>query len=305
MSKEEKVKALREELRIGRANQASANGGDPESNGGRDGHEKRTTFQDAGGSIATIAPIDLRHENGSARGNAGIASDQGGTGYDQRSPKRSIIRARPHRGRPGGSDSSTAASAETTQPVKQPEPRIIGNLEATGPTFPRTPDPPEATLSGQPETAAERRARKKREARVAARAAGKQAITLPELPKITQGKKLSVGEAKELTEPFMAAMTDNFRYLDTYLWSRQEKAGKSTHERPVWSDLDTEEVEALTRVMMRFGQHNAAAAATVRGVVEGQDYLTVGAIMVPRIGETVRIMRETSMPKQPRVRAVT
>jgi len=90
--------------------------------------------------------------------------------------------------------------------------------------------------------------------------------------------------------------------MDQYLWNRQEKAGKPSGEAPVWTNLDDEEIAALTRVMMRFGQHNAAAAAVVRGAIEAHDYVDVGMIFVPRIQKTVEIIRETNVPKPPRIR---
>lgn len=96
-------------------------------------------------------------------------------------------------------------------------------------------------------------------------------------------------------------MSDYFQYMDQFLWTRYAKVGKPT-DQPIWSNLDQEEIDALTRVMMRFGQHNAAAAATVRGVVEGRDYMTVGMIFVPRVTATVEAIRETAQPRAPRER---
>jgi hypothetical protein len=121
-------------------------------------------------------------------------------------------------------------------------------------------------------------------------------------PLLPQGRKLSATEANALTSPFAESMEDYFKYMDQYLWNRQEKAGKPTGEQPVWTNLDEEEIQALTRVMMRFGQHNEAAAAMVRGAIEMRDYVDVGMIFVPRVQKTVDIIRETRVPKPPRVR---
>jgi len=121
-------------------------------------------------------------------------------------------------------------------------------------------------------------------------------------PLLPQGRKLSATEANTLTPVFSDSMESYFKYMDEYLWARQEKAGKSSREAPVWTDIDEEEIAALTRVMMRFGQHNEAAAAVVRGAIELRDYVDVGVVFAPRIQKTVEIIRETQIPKPPRVR---
>jgi hypothetical protein len=131
-------------------------------------------------------------------------------------------------------------------------------------------------------------------------APAKPAAKIPFMP---QGKKLTVQEIEQVKGPFADSMEAYFRYMDQFLWTRQEKAGKPTGDAPVWSNLDEEEIAALTRVMMRFGQHNEAAAVTVRGIIEGRDYIDVGMIFIPRVQQTVQIMRETAQPKQPRRKA--
>jgi hypothetical protein len=146
--------------------------------------------------------------------------------------------------------------------------------------------------------------------RLAARAArenaklesGKQPLPSAKIPFIPQGKKLSATEANTLNDPFIVAMTGNFEDLDTYLWTRQAKAGKSTGEQPIWTNLDEEELAAMTRVMMRWGQHNEIVAAGVRGVIESRDYIVVGTLFVPRVQKTVEIVRDTRLPKQPRIK---
>jgi hypothetical protein len=122
------------------------------------------------------------------------------------------------------------------------------------------------------------------------------------IPFLPQGRKLSVQEVETIQKPFADSLESYFGYMDQYLWARQEKAGKSTGQAPIWGNLDDEEIAALTRVMMRFGQHNEVAAATVRGLVEGRDYVDAGMIFGPRLAMSRQIYIETQPPKQPRVR---
>lgn len=120
------------------------------------------------------------------------------------------------------------------------------------------------------------------------------------IPKMPKGKTLTAKEAQDLAEPFLSALENDFHTLDTYLWSRQKLAGKDTDEQPVWSDLDEEECQALTAILLKWGQKNAGVATVVRSVVDMSDYVVVGTIFVPRIKRTVEIMRETRIPRQRR-----
>jgi len=157
------------------------------------------------------------------------------------------------------------------------------------------------------ETERERRARKERERRAKAReekglppvAASPPVERKPLLP---QGRKLSATEANTLSPEFVSSMEDYFEYMDRFLWTREEKAGKPSGQRPVWSDIDDEELAALTRVMMRWGQHNEIVAGAVRGAIELHDYTDVGVVMIPRAMKTVEIIRETRVSKPPRQR---
>ena len=115
-----------------------------------------------------------------------------------------------------------------------------------------------------------------------------------------KGKTLSAKEAQDLAEPFLSALENDFHTMDVYLWSRQKLAGKDTDDQPVWSDLDEEECQALTSILLKWGQKNAAAATIVRSVVDMSDYVVVGSIFLPRINQTVKIMRETHVPRQRR-----
>ncbi len=110
------------------------------------------------------------------------------------------------------------------------------------------------------------------------------------------GKLMSKQEAEEIQEPLQEAFKGNFHDLDRYLWERQKAVGIDSNEQPVWGDLDTEENEALAKVLLRWSQRNAAVATTTRAIVESRDYIQVGTIFAPRIKRTVAIMRETRKP---------
>jgi hypothetical protein len=172
----------------------------------------------------------------------------------------------------------------------------------------RKPDPPEATIGIPVEESKRDRENRLRREREAIKRAARGLPPVAEKPiaekkpLLPQGRKLSATEANQLSPIFGESMESYFQYMDQYLWARQEKAGKSTREAPVWTNIDDEEIAALTRVMMRFGQHNEAAAAVVRGAIELRDYVDVGVVFAPRIQKTVEIIRETHVPKAPRQR---
>jgi hypothetical protein len=114
---------------------------------------------------------------------------------------------------------------------------------------------------------------------------------------------LSEAEQRELQETLPAALEDDFRYLDEYLWSRQRAVASdpdSLDERPVWSDLDEDEIAALTRILLRSGRHNPTMAAIARGAVNSRDYIVTVAIVAPRVKRTFDIVRRTHRPPKKR-----
>lgn len=114
------------------------------------------------------------------------------------------------------------------------------------------------------------------------------------------GSILSKREAEERAESFVSALENDFQALDQYLWYRQKTVGIETNNQPIWSDLDSEEIEKISGIMLRWGQRNAAAAAAVRGVSESGDYIAVASIFVPRVRNTVDIVRKTRKPRPKR-----
>lgn len=296
----EKARAMREELRNGRNNKASGAGQDSIPNGGSDDFAGGTTLQNAGRSTSVVESIDNRHETGSTPGHGGTTTDKRDSGNDQRSPKRSIIRSRRGRGRSREGDLGTAPSPTTTEPIQS---TTIGNIEATGPLPARLPDQPIEELPEPRKRDRRGYISPSRQAAKTARENSKlEQVPLVEkkVPFLPQGKKLSATEAETLSTPFSDSIEDYCKYMDQYLWSRETKAGKPSGERPVWSNLDDEELAAFTRVMMRTGQKNQLAAAAVRGVVESRDYLIAAMIFGPRIAITRQIIADTQIEKPPR-----
>lgn len=289
---QERAQQLREELRNGRASTSRPDSGAITPNGGSDDSPLGTTLQDARGSVEFVQTSDTGHENGDQPGGTGVGLDEGTTGDSPRSTQRSIIRPRRERRRPGQSNPGALASATPAESVLTTGPIEVGNLVADG--FVPTREEKE-----KPKRDRRGYINPKRKAQMEEREARKTEEKKPFLP---QGKKLSAQEATILAPQFSDTMTDYFQYIDQYLWTREELAGKSSGQRPIWSDLDQEEMEALTRVFMKFGQNNPAAAVVVRGVVESRDYLTAAFLFGPRIEKTRQILVETHVPKQPRGR---
>lgn len=111
---------------------------------------------------------------------------------------------------------------------------------------------------------------------------------------IPEGRVLSEREAKELYEPLIEAIKDDFHYLDELLWLRCPQLD----QRDIWGDVDDEETATLTKLLLKRGQKSPATAAVVRGMIDSHDYVVVGALFVPRIQATVKALREA--PPRPK-----
>lgn len=114
------------------------------------------------------------------------------------------------------------------------------------------------------------------------------------LPWFREGETLSEREATALYDPLIAALSDYMDYMDEYIWYRTQDAAKE----PVWSNYDEDEVGAIARLLIKRGKRSAAAATVVRGIVNGDDYITATVFVVPRIVESQRRLR--AAPKRER-----
>jgi hypothetical protein len=293
--KQEKVTALRGALRDGRNSTAVSDASASADTDGRDDDTTfRTAFQDAG-----------REGTGPTRNSNEIAGNDRQFGSNRRSTQAKSKRSGRTNRRSGESDSSTTSPAATTDSTDE---RTIGRLVTDEVIKERlNPDKPQGSFSTQAPTQPagkggwpKGKPRKPKDGQAAAGGQQGQQETGFKIPLIRKGNVLSPKEVAELTEPFSHALESDFQALDTYLWSRQKSVGQDTHEQPVWTDVDTEELEALTRIMLRWGQHNETAATVVRGVIDASDYVEVGTVFVPRLKRTVDIMRETRKPRAKR-----
>jgi hypothetical protein len=293
IEKQEKIKALRGTLRDGRNSTAVSDAGaSADADNGNNDTAFRSAFSDAG-----------REGTGPARDSNETTADNRQPGSNGRSPKTSPKRSGRNNGRPGkdsSGDVSPAAAADST------DERVIGRLVTDEIIKERlNPDKPQGSFSTQAPTQPtgkggwpKGKPRKPKDGQAATGGQQENGFKIPSI--IRKGNTLSAKEVAELNEPFINAMESNFNALDTYLWSRQKAVGIDTHEQPIWTDIDAEELEALTRIMLRWGQHNETAATVVRGVIDASDYVAVGTVFVPRIKRTVEIMRETRKPRAKR-----
>lgn len=120
------------------------------------------------------------------------------------------------------------------------------------------------------------------------------------VPDFGKGMVLTKSEVAEYQESLTAALESDFEAIDQYLWHRQKSKGIDTNEQPIWSDLDEEEAEKLTKLMLRWGQRNPVAASVTRGIVESSDYIAAASIFVPRVKRSVEIYKATRTPRAKR-----
>lgn len=115
------------------------------------------------------------------------------------------------------------------------------------------------------------------------------------LPKFKEGSTLTIAEAKALEEPLLSALESDFYYLDQYIWYRTQDPTQA----PIWSDMDNEDLQVLTGILLKRGQKSAATAATVRAIVNGSTYVDVAMLMGPRFVRTVQVLK--AAPKKKRM----
>lgn len=265
------VAALRERLKNGRVNQTGGNAG-----GNDQDHDQSpgATFQDAG------------REVGSLERNITITQkDDGRSGNNQRGADKKPGRGGPTGGRSGEDNSGAPAIAASGAAG-----RVLGNLETDDAIPPRKADPdrPDGFFAVEPGKKAAK-----------GKASSPQATITDSLKKglpwFQGGKLLGKLEAEQLADPLAKALLSDFDYIDQAIWGyTQDEA-----QRQLWSDIDEKECAILARVMTKRGQRSPSAAAAVRGLVESQDYIDVGMIVIPRIHQTVKRVREAPKRERP------
>jgi hypothetical protein len=115
------------------------------------------------------------------------------------------------------------------------------------------------------------------------------------LPTFKEGTTLSITEAKALEGPLLSALESDFYYLDQYIWYRTQDPTQA----PIWSDMDNEDLQVLTSILLKRGQKSPATAATVRAIVNGSTYVDVGMLMVPRFMKTVQVLKAAPKRQRP------
>jgi hypothetical protein len=104
---------------------------------------------------------------------------------------------------------------------------------------------------------------------------------------------LTEKEAEEYKKPLMSALQSYGEYYDKYIRWRTNQPNMPD----IWGNLADIEVEALANIAIRRGMKSAYAAETIRNAVNGEDYISVGVMFVPRIMATVEEMKKVP-PKQ-------
>ena len=104
----------------------------------------------------------------------------------------------------------------------------------------------------------------------------------------TGGSRLTKQEAKELKEPLIEALTDEFQTFDRMLWGY----ANDPLEQPIWSDMTEREMESLVNTFLSLGQKSPSVATVARGAVDIQDYIVAGVIAVPRLKKTMDVVRQ-------------
>ena len=107
------------------------------------------------------------------------------------------------------------------------------------------------------------------------------------------GKTLTEREAKELKEPLIAAIEDEFKLIDRLIWSYTG----DPIQQPIWSDLSDKEIDSLTGILLKLGQKSPVVATVARTAVDGSDYVVTGMVLAPRFQQTVDVVRKARKQK--------
>ena len=279
MENDDAIKQLRDNLRNGRTIQADT---DTDSDYTDNDHASRTTIQDARGttrnttSDGRLSQVSAKISRDNKRGDDEESIRIGQT--TRRSSNNHIISSTPlSDGRQPGTGQIAAGNFVATD--GDTEQSRFASFITENPT---------ASLRtiGEKLGFSKDKAKKLRDSW--------QAIN-PSQPKQQKSPppQLSKKELDEKKEILKSSLESDFQYIDEYLWSREEKAGKSTDRMPVWSDMDDEELDRVCTVLTRWSQKNKAVAVTVNAINDSADYIAVGMAFGPRFKRTVDKVRET------------
>lgn len=276
-----KIKELREKLASGRADTASANAdGNNETVPRAYGSGLQALFGSSRESSSDIRNVggDSRsvgdHERGAPQVLIGERPGAYGYGNDHSSPDGTAAKTRAS-GRLVAEDEIKPRKEETSSVTTQPQRKGRAAKGKTG-------------VSASSATA--KQAGPVHQGESGTSPTKKQGWKLPglaEIPGIGKGKTLSSKEASDLRDEFRTSLEDDFTYLDQWL---QGKVGDRNLQ--VWSNCDDEELDKVTDVFLRGAQRSPILATVVRETVNTHDYIVVGMVFLPRLQETVGVLRK-------------
>lgn len=110
------------------------------------------------------------------------------------------------------------------------------------------------------------------------------------LPWITFAQPLKESEAKQLHGDLRAALRDYFEYMDEALVNVQQNRGYVHIQKEVWSNVDDEELEKVTKALLKWAQRSSTAATVVNGLLAGKEYVDLGVILGPRVVQSAFIL---------------
>lgn len=115
------------------------------------------------------------------------------------------------------------------------------------------------------------------------------------IPWFKEGTKLTDSEVVALEAPLIAALEADLYYVDQFIWLKTQ----DTSQAPIWSDMDTDDLTVMARVMLKQGKRSPQAATMVRSIVGGSDYISALMLTVPRVIRTVDAYKRA--PKKPKM----
>jgi hypothetical protein len=104
---------------------------------------------------------------------------------------------------------------------------------------------------------------------------------------------LSEKEAKAMEDTLPRCLQSYGEYLDQVIhW-------KSQVETPldIWGDLTDMEARCLSNILIRKARNSGHVADVVRNITNGEDYVAVGVMMVPRVMKTVEELRKSPVKR--------